>query len=386
MNDCSDFEGGTEDCYDDERVDLIVQNQGEYFSAYVDDDEAEKFDVVVIDMHDIYDDDTPTGALYADAAFIDNILGSMSDDGVLAIKYGNAPSIHSPRASEGTDFKRENFLNMLEDHPLTAAIFVYEEAHCGFAIPISFLIVCKDLSCRKRWYAASDATDTEIFLRIAPAVDTDTQVLVHYDGSTHENFQYTPIAWETLYCRRDPMPFECDYRGLDVKQDAFEYTPDDPEESSFEIRLEEVDGVSSGKVYAKDDIPAGSYIMPSDLASSFSASEEVLDNLKANTEIEGTGSVSVIEDFLGYIDENGHATMHEGRELTYVEVGASFMIRKSDDENEVNIGRWMPQHPKGKLPTFSPVYERHMISFDVFLVATKDIEAGDELVKPVDLW
>jgi len=386
MNDCSEFEGGTKDCYDDERVELIVQNQGEYFSAFVEDEEAEKFDVVIMDMHDFAYNNTPTKDLYSDTAFIDNILNSMSDDGILGIKYGDAASIHAPRADVGMGHDREKFMNALEKHPLTSAIFVYEEAHCGFPAPLSYLVVCKESSCRKRWYAASDATDTDIFLRLFPAVDPEESVLVHYDGSTQENFQHTPIGWETVYCRREPKPFECDYRGLDVKADAFEYHPDDPDESYFEIKTEEVDGVASGKVYALDDMPAGSYIMPMDLASSFSATDDVLDNLKANTEITGTGSVSVIEDFLGYVDENGHATMHEGRELTYVEVGASFIIRKSEDESEVNIAKWMPPHPEGQLPTYSPVYERHMVSYDVFLVASKDIKAGDELVKPMDLW
>ena len=50
------------------------------------------------------------------------------------------------------------------------------------------------------------------------------------------------------------------------------------------------------------------------------------------------------------------------------------MIRKSEDEDEVNIGRWMPTPPDGKLPTYSPVYERHMVSYDVFLVAGNDFD------------
>ena len=70
---------------------------------------------------------------------------------------------------------------------------------------------------------------------------------------------------------------------------------DDQEESAFEICREEVDGISTGKVFALDDIPTGSYIMPTDLVSSFSTSEEVLDNLKVNTEIPKTGHVSVLD-------------------------------------------------------------------------------------------
>ena len=72
--------------------------------------------------------------------------------------------------------------------------------------------------------------------------------------------------------------------------------------------------------------------------------------------------------------------------MTYVEIGASFLIRRSEDKEEVNIAKWVPNHPDGKNPTYSPVYECHMVSFDLFLVASKDIKEGEELVKPVDLW
>jgi len=385
LNECDSFVGGTKDCYDDPRVTAAHQDGKEWFTAHNADESQEKIDVVILDMHDVRATPTPTEHHFTDPEFWDSILTSLADDGIMAIRIGNAEHIHNPRASIGVSAKREEMMVILEEHPATEAIFLYEEAHCGFSVPLSFLIVCKNSSCRKRWYASADATDTDIYSRLSESVDTEP-VLSHYDGSTQENFQYTPIAWETVYCRRDPMPFECNYRGLDVSKSAYEFDTDDVNESSFEIRTTEVDGETRTGIYATEDIAAGSYIMPYDLASSFSASQDVLDNLKANTEIDGTGGVTVIEDFLEYIEENGHATMHDGRELTYVEIGATFMIRKTEDDDEVNVGRWMPEHPGGKKPTYSPVYERHTISFDVFMVATADISEGDELVKHVNLW
>ena len=93
-------------------------------------------------------------------------------------------------------------------------------------------------------------------------------------------------------------------------------------------------------------------------------------------------SPQVIEGFLDFVHENGSPSMVRGVNQKYIEVGATTFIRKSDDTNEVNIGRWLPEHPSGKLPVFSPVYERRMGSFDVFIVATRDIKAGEEIVKP----
>jgi len=217
-----------------------------------------------------------------------------------------------------------------------------------------------------------------------------SSVIMHYDGSTQENFQYTPIAWETVYCRRDPVPFECAYRGLDVTKDAYDYEIEEEDgsnpKSSFEIKTNQVDGKSVHGIFALEDIPKGSYIMPYDLASSFSTNQDVLDNLQKNTKVFGAGSVPVLEDFLKFVELNGHTSMSEGREETFVETGATIMIRVSDNVEESNIRKWMPTHPSGKIPSYSPVYERHKVSFDVFLVASKDIKEGDELVKPANLW
>ena len=72
--------------------------------------------------------------------------------------------------------------------------------------------------------------------------------------------------------------------------------------------------------------------------------------------------------------------------LTYVEVGGTFLIRKTKDDSEVNVGRWVPKHPSGKVPVYSPVYDRHMLSFDVFMVATRDIKKGEEIVRHESMW
>ena len=98
-------------------------------------------------------------------------------------------------------------------------------------------------------------------------------------------------------------------------------------------------------------------------------------NLVDNTKITDTGKVAVIER-----SSSGAAG------LTYVEVGGTFLIRKTKDDSEVNVGRWVPKHPSGKVPVYSPVYDRHMLSFDVFMVATRDIKKGEEIVRHESMW
>jgi hypothetical protein len=185
---------------------------------------------------------------------------------------------------------------------------------------------------------------------------------------------------------------ECAYRGLDLDKELFEFVPGDDEASAFEIRPtktvgedgKEVDGAA---VYAKVDMPEGSYIMPTHLAASFEVSDDSMENIRGEPtkDVEGLGKPTVIEDFIEFVDEHGHPSLQEGSGRNFVEIGGSFLMRTAGEEKEANLRRWIPAHPDGR-PKWSPVYDRHRHSFDVFLVASRDIKAGEEILKPSTLW
>jgi len=385
MNDCSNIVDATSDnCFDDERVTIYYEDAKDWFiQRFGDAVEAatEKFDVIILDALNPRDNQN----LYSNEEFLNALMNSLSDDGIFATHVGAAHTIHDPRADMSIHAPREKFFQLLEQNEQTGAMILYEEAHCGETVPCAFLAVCKNVECRDRWYAEPMVVDYEISVRIKERKDKLPN-LVHFDGSTQHSFQIPPRAWEEVYCRREPTPFECSYRGLDVTKELYEMDIENEANSSFEIKISEEDGQQVTAIYATDDIPEGSYIMPSDLAASFTIAEYTFNSLKSNVEIDDTGDVSVIKEFLEYIEDHGHKTMAEGRNIKYVEVGASFMMRKSSSMEEVNVGRWIPAHPSGKIPVYSPVYDRHMVSFDVFLVATKDIKKGEEIVKPENLW
>jgi len=141
--------------------------------------------------------------------------------------------------------------------------------------------------------------------------------------------------------------------------------------------------ISKTHVFANVDIPKGSYIMPEHLASSLSLSQKAIDNLRESTQY---GGVSVIEDFVTFIETFGHESKSKGTQRTLVEVGASYLIGEMENKEDANVGRWIPSHPDGRRPKYSPVYERHRLSFDVFAVATKDISKGAELFKFKGMW
>jgi len=341
--------------------------------------ESERFQVIILDALNPEEDNANSKGLFTSSDFITAALASLSDDGVIVINAGTAPTIHDPAPDKGVFAQREQLFLLLENHPDTKAMLVYEESHCGFNEPHSFLLICKSHSCRKQWYAGADAIDFQIYERIV-LTHSKARALLHFDGSTQYSFQYPPKAWETVYCRREPEPFECRFRGLDMKAELRELS-DEADETAFYIKKLAEDTVG---IFASTKINKGDYIMPEALASSFVISEESKKNLIETTKIMGTGSTLVLEDFLGFIDRHGHESISEGIGQTIVEVGGTFLIRNAPTKEEANIGRMIPRPQE--LPTYSPVYERNRRSFDVFLVATRDIEKDEEVLKYEGIW
>lgn len=373
MSNCTDIVGSAKNCFDDERANIIY---GDAFTYVLENAQTSNFDVMVVDLLDVKDHDELT-----QANIINAMISSLSTHGVISMQIGVAPSIHDPRADMGMFKERELLINHLEANPDVAAIFVYEEAHCGRWEPNSFLVACRDVSCRRHWYAETDEVDYQIYDRIGGTV-SEAPSLIHFDGATQRSFQMPPRAWETIYCRREPEPFECAYRGLDMDKDLFEYDPEDDSASAFEVRP--VGDASA--VYAKVDIPEGSYDMPTHLAASFEVSDDSMSNIRGVLQTDGVEKATVIEDFIEFINTHGHASLQEGSGKNFVEIGGSFLMRTTDDAEAANVRRWVPPHPKGGRPKYSPVYDRHRHSFDVFLVASRDIKAGEEVMKPVGLW
>mmetsp|Transcript_30368 Transcript_30368/g.51974 ORF Transcript_30368/g.51974 Transcript_30368/m.51974 type:complete len:858 (+) Transcript_30368:175-2748(+) len=377
ISDCSDIVGSKPNCFDDDRLSLIFTDA---FAYVKEKKEANgKFDVLVADVNQPENQDE-----YTDADTVNALVESLSPLGVLVINAGEAPMIVDPRADKGMQPKREAFTKLLEAHPKIASIFVFEDAQSGYVDPVAFLVACRDASCRKNWYGQTDEINYQVFDRLQ-AMKSKKPALIQFDGATQRSYQVPPRAWETVYCRREPEPFECAYRGLDMTKELFEYYPKNEDESAFVIRESKEGAENDAAVYATVDIPEGSYIMPTHLAASLEVSEDSAKDSNATAHLEGVGEADVLTDFVDYIDENGHSA-RDGSGKIYVEIGGSRVIRESDDASEVNIRRWVPAHPDGARPKYSPVYDRHRHSFDVFLVASRDIKAGEEIVKPGDLW
>jgi predicted O-methyltransferase YrrM len=388
MCNCSDLIGRAECCFDDELLTVHNAEGNSWFmERYGPDSTNEKFDVVIIDALDPEDDQHLSEMLYNDKVFIDALINSLSPDGVMVVQIGTTATIDDVRPDMGIYRIREMYFNHLEAHPDVEALMVYEEPNCGFLEPHAFLVVCKSVECRSRWYARSDQIDYEIYDRIV-RTHSGNRGLTYFDGTTQRSYQWPKKGWETVYCRREPMPFECQYRSLSMDADILNFSIDDEENSAFrvEVSKDESGKIQGTRVFARTDIKKGSFIMPNHVASSLQVTTRNLDGLRNNVEI-GGGRVALIEDLLDFFGKFIHESVAvEGSEHNFVEIGGSCLIRRTNTTAEANIGRWMPPHPSGKRPKFSPVYERNRVSFDVFIVATRDIRAGEELLIPSDLW
>ncbi|CAB9522935.1 Polyamine aminopropyltransferase [Seminavis robusta] len=384
MSDCGNLVGRAENCFDDEIVEMIVNENGvqwfvdRYSPGATKTAHHGAFDVIIIDALDPEDDVPFTTDLYVDDVFVSSIMKSLSYDGVIMIQIGTAPELLDPKADIGIYQIREKLLNLFEDHPDVAAMHVYEEPRSGYLEPHAFMVVCKHVSCRSRWYARSDAIDYEIFDRTIKTKSGEG-ALKYFDGITQHSYQSPPMSWEAVYCRREPTPSECAYRSLDFTKDTYEIDLKDESKSSFKVELAATDAgvVTRSSVFAAIDIPKGSFIMPGDSAKSLTVSVQNIEDIKKRAE----NGVAGFEDFVGYLENHANPARTEGSDISFVEVGGTTLIRVVDEESDANVGRWAPAHPSGKRPAYSPVYDRHRVSFDVFLVATQDIQAGAELLR-----
>lgn len=382
LSDCSNFVGLSDSCFDDHRVEVAIADAGQWFKEKLRnvDDNSEKFDVIILDAIDPKHE----SSLYNDPDLLDALYSSLTENGVMAVHVGSSHSIHDPKPDMGVTAPRERFMQLLENHPATAAMMVYEESHNGYDEPHMFLVACKASNCRSRWNSDPVVVNDEIYDRIRETKNNDNG-LIHFDGATQRSYQMAPKTWETVYCRREPQPFECFYRDLDSSKGLYEIVLDRDghalPDSAFEVRMIEMGDSEVPSVFATVDIPSGSYIMPSDLAASFTMNQNMLDGLVNASEVKGTGPVIVMDDYLSYVQKHGHTSSIDGLDTIFIEVGGSTLIRRSLNADEVNIGPWVPPHPKGKPPVHSPVYDRRLFSFEVFLVATKDIKAGEEIVR-----
>ena len=278
-SDCSDLEGSASSCFDDPRTDLRCEDALAWFIDRFSDDEdsddeddededsyssddddegsgvididAQPFDVIIMDALDPQDNIEFADALYNNDVFLNAIYEALTDEGVLVLQLGESPHNSDP-AEQSNNKNRHHIMNMIEEVGFQS-MHIYEESHCGFGYPWSFLVACKSDKCRYNWYMNEAEIDVQIHYRMM-RTKSGSSPLRYFDGATMKSYQDPPKAWETLYCRREPFPEHCnDYRGY--SKNIKNYGID-----NFDVRMSSIgDGAGRG-VFSKVEIPQGSLI------------------------------------------------------------------------------------------------------------------------------
>lgn len=96
----------------------------------------------------------------------------------------------------------------------TYSIHVYEEAHSGFGAPWSTLVAFKDIQAKKNWYRNAAEIELELNKRIIPSKFGGSS-LRYFDGATMAHYQVPSSAFETVHCRQQDAPADCDKRTKD---------------------------------------------------------------------------------------------------------------------------------------------------------------------------
>jgi len=88
------------------------------------------------------------------------------------------------------------------------SIHGYDEDHCRFDAPWSYLVCFKGISLREQWYKTEAQIDIELHKRLLPSKSGDP-ILRFFDAATMIRYQTPPKANELAHCRKEKTPWEC---------------------------------------------------------------------------------------------------------------------------------------------------------------------------------
>ena len=118
------------------------------------------------------------------------------------MQLGGAPYSGSPPENVALNVKRGQLTQILSKAGFVS-IHIFEETHCGFGGPWSFLVAMKSEISRKRWYRMSLEVDIDIHERIV-RTKSGQPALKHFDVDMMALYQVPSKAFESVYCKATP--------------------------------------------------------------------------------------------------------------------------------------------------------------------------------------
>mmetsp|Transcript_39158 Transcript_39158/g.91230 ORF Transcript_39158/g.91230 Transcript_39158/m.91230 type:complete len:698 (-) Transcript_39158:99-2192(-) len=253
-SDCSDLIGSSESCMDDPRADVYYEDAMRWFidrfSPECDcssgqehrhfcecDDETYdsqlpkdghetiqgEFDVVIMDALDPTDDNAFTEYLYYNDRFLESMFDSLTENGVIIMQLGDSIDLDDAHDAVNGFHTRANVIRVLERYGFES-FHVYDEDHCGFFYPWSYVLACKKASCRQNFYRNEAEVNVAIHNKMI-RTKSGRHPLKYFDGFTMGMYQTPSRPWQESFCRNTTNSQLCDlgfYNGKsqhDVDED-----------------------------------------------------------------------------------------------------------------------------------------------------------------------
>lgn len=212
-NDCSSF--GEGNCFDEPRTDLLLEDAFGWFmnrfsktKVIAEEMKEEHFDVIIMDALDPEDQVEFAIALYRNEEFWGSLHEALTDDGILVMQLGESPKVSEYGEHIGIYKNRAALFRTVQKAGF-GTFHIYEESHCDFKNPWSFLVACKSNKCSEQWRLNEAQINLRAHERILRTHD-GALPLHFFDGDQMRLYQVPSRAWETVFCRTHPVPKECE--------------------------------------------------------------------------------------------------------------------------------------------------------------------------------
>mmetsp|Transcript_46741 Transcript_46741/g.99177 ORF Transcript_46741/g.99177 Transcript_46741/m.99177 type:complete len:920 (-) Transcript_46741:286-3045(-) len=408
-SDCGDIEGSDAggSCFDDSRARLVYADAFKWFIDKFGKTEGEeeraeeRFDVIIMDALDPNTSIEIAGGLYNDTSFIDSVFSGLAGDGVFVVQLGKSKMSTDPPDEIGRFKDTALMIDALEESGFES-IHTYDEGHSHFYMPWSYLVAFKEYKSRAGWHRTAPEIQIELQKRLVKT-KSGKPVLRYFDAATMIGYQMPPKSSETVFCRKEEKPHECEFCvGLDeiVNFPASEY---------LKVGKSELGDLAGRGLFAAKDIPEDVTLALADAGKSFHFSPlswSVVEKLYAWADEDGNyDKIPFVEDeIIGvwtFVDGYGHGSLLLGELHMSIESDVmlfmnhgcngtyNYAATESDSDNRLtemnidfkNIGEIVENFINKSSHPYSPVFDRNwrmiLNSGDCSL---RDIKAGEEIL------
>jgi len=361
-NGCDDFINSTTSCFDHPKAYVTYEDALAWFVdrfySQTNEEQNEKFDVVIMDALDPQDTVEFANILYQDKVFWQSVYNGLSEDGVLIAQLGDAPENKDPADNFNSNRRRAGLVEVLREIGFYSS-HSYEEPHSSFEDPWTFLCVCKTRKCHKKWYSNPAEVDIAIHTRIQRS-KSGTPLLKYFDAATFARYQVPHKGVEVVYCHKQPTPIECQIAN------GFHHNTQIVSKNSFAIQAD--DNGLVNQVIVNSHIPKFSFIDVGNSIQFSSRTNQLIS--KYSNRMFGN---SVLKDFVSLSIENVSRLASED---LYISSGIPSML-KHTSEKIANIASLEYVLSQSLAPTFyNPIISRHLSQFHLF-VTMHNISEGD---------